>query len=69
MFIIASHTVSFDQLIEVPTPAPTPSHNPVPHFALVTHARHAITTPAPATATTADTTTDDTTTAATTPYI
>ena len=42
MFIIASHTVSFDQLIEVPTPAPTPSHNPVPHFALVTHARHAV---------------------------
>jgi len=42
MFIIASHTVSFDQLCEVPTPAPTPSHNPVPHWRLANDARHAI---------------------------
>jgi hypothetical protein len=43
MHIIASNAVSFDQLAALPTPAPTPSHTPVPHAALVQNARGAIT--------------------------
>ena len=42
MHIIASNKISFEQLSTLPTPAPTPSHTPVPHAALVTSARSAI---------------------------
>jgi hypothetical protein len=42
MFIIASNKVSFEQLLKVPTPAPTPSHTPVPHWRLASDARYAI---------------------------
>lgn len=42
MHIIASNKISFEQLSTLPTLAPTPSHTPVPHAALVTSARSAI---------------------------
>lgn len=42
MHIIASHKIRFDELCNLPTPDPTPSHTPVPHWRLVNDARIAI---------------------------